>query len=469
MKRLRHSKLVGFLSVNLYAKSMLSVVSAGVNILVYLIVMRLLFKNYGLDAVGFWSLVMALSSVVRLVDISGANTLNRMLPVEAHSESDQVDFIDTMSIFVLVFYFSISVLVFFFSIGYLSNHNTLSNSTSSSLIFVLCLLSVFLNVLSALNQLALDGLGYSQWRSYTVLAGSVICLGTAVFLVPGLGLYGLAIAQICQHAFAIVMGRGLLRRLNQKLTWLPGRFTKNAFVKCWRFGFFFELVNRPKLALDPMVRLIVGSTAGLEALGLYDLANKIIVQVNGLVQAMLSPRVPELADAWSQSDVSLRHTFQQIARLYIPPLMSIYLLVSVAAFGVSLIVFGEVVPLYIFVSSVLLLGYGLASPGLISQIFVQSMADFRWSVTGQALTVLVMLVTLSFIMTDISVQRLTVVVSCSIFLGALVEYLGVHSRHRLPMLWHKDTGIFSVLSVITFVTLVLSFIYYGLMFADWGN
>ena len=213
MKRLRHSKLVGFLSVNLYAKSMLSVVSAGVNILVYLIVMRLLFKNYGLDAVGFWSLVMALSSIVRLVDFSGANTLNRMLPVEAHSESDQVDFIDTMSIFVLVFYFSISVLVFFFSIGYLSNHNTLSNSTSSSLIFVLCLLTVFLNVLSALNQVALDGLGYSQWRSYNVLAGSFICLGTAVFFVPKLGLYGLAIAQICQHAFAIVISRKMLRRL----------------------------------------------------------------------------------------------------------------------------------------------------------------------------------------------------------------------------------------------------------------
>lgn len=469
MKWLRNSKLIGFLSVNPHAKSMLSVISAGVNILFYLVVMRLLFRNYGLDAVGFWSLAMALSTVVRLLDFSGANTLNRMLPVEAHSHSDQIDFIDTMTIFVIVFYFSVSVLVFFFFIGYLSNHNALSNSTSSSLIFVLCLLSVFLNVLSVLNQVALDGLGYSQSRSITILAGSFVFLGIAVVLVPWLGLLGLAIAQICQHVFAIVMGRGMLRRLNQKLTWLPRRFIKNVFVKCWRFGFFFELVNRPKLALDPMVRLIVGSTAGLEALGLYDLANKIVGQINGLVQAMLSPRVPELSSSWSQSSASLRHKFQQTARIYIPLLMCIYVLVLVATFGVSLIVLGEVVPLYIFVSSVLLLGHGLASPGMISQIYAQSIADFRWSIAGQAITVLLILASLFFIAGDISIHRLAVLVSCSIFLGSLVEYLGVHLRHRIPMLWHQNIGIYSVLSVIIFITLASSFIYYGLMVAEWSD
>lgn len=462
------ARLSIFFSTNSYGKSLLSVVSVAINLLAYLIVMRVLLINYGLDAVGFWSLVMALASIVRLLDFSGANTLNRMLPVEAHNQREQVDFIDTMSIFLILFYFSISVCVFFLFNKYLSGQNDLDNTISSQLIFGLCLLSTFLNVFSALNQSALDGLMFSQWRSYTVLAGSLIFFAVAVFLVPRFGLLGLAAAQICQHASGFVLSRLMLQRLISQLAWFPRRFVFATFVKCCRFGLLFELSGRPRLLLDPMLRLIVGNTAGLEALGLYELANKVLVQTNSLGQAIVSPRLPELADASLQAGTSLKDTYQQIARAYIPILMCMYILVLAATFGVSLILFGRVSAQYIFVSSVLLLGYGLASAGLISRLYAQAVFDFRWSIFGQAITVFVLFLALSAIPSNISIWSLAVVVSCSIFFGALIEYFGIHLRHNLPTILSHDVGKFSGLSAIIFTILVLISISFSLSFLAAG-
>ena len=67
MKFAERLKFVELLGVVQHAQSLLAVLSAGINLLTYLFVMRLVFNSYGLNAIGLWSLVMALSSVLSVI------------------------------------------------------------------------------------------------------------------------------------------------------------------------------------------------------------------------------------------------------------------------------------------------------------------------------------------------------------------------------------------------------------------
>jgi O-antigen/teichoic acid export membrane protein len=275
---------------------------------------RVIVAQLGVKALGIWSLVLATTSLGRLADLGTAAGLGRFVAIAgARQEKDKtIVYVETAIVTNLLLYSAIALAMW--APAYYALSLTISGeilATARALLPFSLLSFVLIGVASATTG-AIVGQQRSDQKSVIVIAGLVLQFSASVVLLPHGGLRGLAWAQIAQYALVISLGWMLFLR-NYRGSWtfrLPHRWHREVFRELIGFGAKLQAATIISFLLDPAVKFLMSTYGGLEALGFFEMAQRLVQQARQIIvmpNQVLMPGFVHLMETHPQRIAPLYH------------------------------------------------------------------------------------------------------------------------------------------------------------------
>lgn len=361
----------------------LSLIQSVVGIGTYFLVMRHVVAVAGLGGVGLWSLTMGFVAFIRVMDLTGAGGLARMVALNPDNERLRSEYVDTLTAFIFALYAVLSLMAYV-PLRYAMDESVAQGTEAlAHALLVLAMISLPINVAGMGQLSAIDGLGRADIRSMLNIAGFALYGIVAARLVSSQGILGLAYAQIAQYALLLVASRMVLARRLPSLRLVPSRFSRKAAGQALYYGFRLQASSIPMSLFDPLTRFFLARWAGLEALGIYDLSYKLAGNTRTLVQAGMNPLVPEFSRLWSTDNRAARAYHATASSRAVRVIAIAYAVLILTAPMFSLFLLSHISAEFVFSVAVLSLGWGVASVGLATQLFARATGLLRWSIAGQ--------------------------------------------------------------------------------------
>lgn len=374
------------LSRNIVMSGLQSLTAICVLFLSYWLIIMVL----GQDALGLWSLLMALTMTVRLFDPTAGSTVGRFVAIVCKEQGQGDDplrlaaqYIDTAILILFALYAVLSTIAFF-PLNWLlqSQIDDPAQLTVASKVLPFLLALMVANVLALSNTDAIDGIGRSDVRAAIMMASYLIQLAFVWWWLPLFGLTGMALAQIVQYGFIAVASRIILRRHIAGLGWLPRYVSKAVARQMVGYGTKLQISALALLLADPLLRLLINSYGGLSMLSLYELASKLVVQLRSLLVSAMTPLIPRFASHGG----ALTEVDQDLFRRMV-------MLVSLTAAGIAItsiaaspilgwIMLGRIDIDLILLTAILAAGYFGNTVSLIHYLEAQASGRLFWNICG---------------------------------------------------------------------------------------
>lgn len=282
-------------NLNIKKNATTAVVAFLINIFLTFISYKLLIQYGGLEVLGVWSILTAAIFILRIGDIGMGGAAERYVAtISVENNSTEIrEYLDTALITNTVIFSLLAFLGYFIFCNNIqwvvpNNKNLESQALQVlPLIFTTFLFSNIANMYSG----GLRGLHLGYLNSYLLIISNVIQMIVVIVLVPKIGLNGLALAQLLQYLFLIIVASICMHRYIQKyksMKWLPVYFKRSKFKVLISFSLKAQAVSLLNGLFEPLSKFLVGQTAGLSILGLYELAYKVVsLPRNAVVSGVL--------------------------------------------------------------------------------------------------------------------------------------------------------------------------------------
>lgn len=303
------------MTLNIKKNTLWAVLEVICSALFLFIVYRIVVQRLGVGALGIWSIVLATTSLVRVVDPGTSAGLGRFVAV-AHGRrqaSDIGDYFVTALVFTLAFYVGLATLVFWPLKEALRFALSGSDLETAQDLLPYAMTSFLLMNFNGAIQGTLAGLQRSDLKSQIVIVSLVIQFLLVVALVPGSGLKGLAQAQILQYSLAITAGYFIaVRHIRGRYAlWPPFTWKRGKFSELWSFGLRLQAISIISFLYEPASKFVISSVAGVETLGLFEMAQKFILQVRQLVAGPTTILMPAFARVNDRTPNELASLFRK--------------------------------------------------------------------------------------------------------------------------------------------------------------
>lgn len=363
----------------------LSATQALVSIASLFLAYRLLLWFAGREALGIWSLVGAYAVAIRLLDASGGSTVGRFVAVATQSRASPsaADYIDAGLVVLLTLYSSLAVLAWAPLVWMIEAQVPADKVPLALGILPLTLAGLVANVTSAASVDAFDGIGRADIRSFLMIGGYALMLVSGAFLIPTLGLKGLALAQVIQFTAVLAVSRLMLIRHVEDIQLFP-RLPKLRVVRAlFSYGWRIQLAGLANFLTDPLAKMLLAHFGGLSSVAIYELASKVVVQAKSLLVSAAMPLIPVFARAGPLSgDTAMTIIARGNAWLF-PLVGTLIIGVNLAAPFVSLAMLGRIDGELILFVLLLAAGHGLNALSLFVYLYAQGSGKLGWNIAGQ--------------------------------------------------------------------------------------
>ncbi len=387
---------------------------------------RLLIADAGLASLGLWSLLMVFGGVAASFDVSGASALARSV-----ARHDQ-DFADTTRASVI--------------------HTVLLTSLAINGVLVLALLAAAPAVLPGLvggdQQTAawalipwvaavmvttplaigvsasIDGLMRADQRAILASAAAVAGLVAAWLAIPTFGVVGIAVAQCVQQGVVIAGGWLLLRRHISALGWLPLRWRRSVFRRTTGYAVKLNLIGVLGLLLEPLTKYCINLAGGTVAVGIYELAARLAMQLRNLVVSSTTPLVPAFAEGAGAGDARFADLLHRAQGYVVYAALAVALLSLIAAPVMCLIILGEISVAVLRTNALLALGWSINIFALPLYLAAQGQGVLRWNMVSHAVIGLVVLLSSMLLVPIVGATGVVIGVALGLVAGAVVTMVG---------------------------------------------
>lgn len=323
-----------------------NVIAFFINIALTFIGYRMVVDKGGTVALGVWSALSAAIFVIRLGDVGmGSSAERHVAMVNAQTDPKKArGYLDT-AIVINTFLFIILAFLGWFLLSYKIEWIIPKdkNLQFQALELLPLMLSVFVisNVANVITG-GLRGLHLAYQAAYLSIGGTLLQMLIVIVLVPKLGITGLAWAQFAQNLLLVVVAWYLfnkhIKQYGVQYSWLPLLGSKNYFKELFSFSLKAQAVNLINGLFEPVSKFLIGHSAGMSTLGLYEIAfkmvqlprNAIVAGVHSVTPTMTRLLVSDKQEAISLYRKSLKNVFLitllvLTAVLLVSPLVSFFL------------------------------------------------------------------------------------------------------------------------------------------------
>lgn len=355
------------------------------------LVYRILIAHEGLGGLGLWALLMAFGGMAMAFDISGATALARSLA------RHKIEFAHTTPAAllhtVLLTSVGINTLVLLVLLAATPTFLPLvvlpTQLQAAWHLLPWIALLILAHPISAGLSAALDGLMRADIRALLVSGAALVGLGTASLLIPSHGILGVAIAQLVQHGTIIAGAWILLRRQVEGLGWFPHNWNFKTFKLTSCYSLKLNLIGILGILFDPMSKYFINLFGGPAALGSYELASRLIIQLRNLVVSASIPLLPAFA-VLEKADKMLNVILGKAQRYMALASLAVAGLSIPASIVMSLVILGEISPDVLRMSAIMTFGWSLNILSLPLYLVAQAQGRLRWNIASHlvmALTV----------------------------------------------------------------------------------
>ncbi len=234
-------------------------------------------------------------------------------------------------------FLSLPLLLLFYFLSNVFAKSILTNSQFIEFEGVLpfCLLSLYINNIASSFISILDGCKEFKIRCQIQVVGYIFYTIFCLFFIKHFGLFAIALALCIQNFFLLIMAFWFtyLKKITTSL--FPFNFKISIFKKLTAYGLKFQLINLLVFLFDPIVKFFITQNLGLATTGIYELTNKIIIQIRSIVVNLLQVMIPNVAGIKNKEDLNLyvsssikTNSFLSInaaiATLFVLPITSIF-------------------------------------------------------------------------------------------------------------------------------------------------
>jgi O-antigen/teichoic acid export membrane protein len=371
------------LSTNVLA-SIGQVIVAGA---VLLVVYRYLLVKLGIEQIGIWSIVLATASISRLAEFGLTGGVVRFVAHDLSfgNRKQAAALVETVALTVaaviaglLVLGFPVFQRVIFFLL-------TSEDARTAINILPVALASFWVTTLATVFLGGLDGCQRTDLRSYLLVGSQFLYLAATLLLVPEYGLEGVARAQFIQSFSLAVLSWCLLRRHIRELSVIPLIWDYGLLKRIAIYGLNFQMTNAMALLLDPMTKAIMSKFGGLAPLGYYEMANRLVGALRGVIieaNRVLVPLVSQLSAQYRPSD--LRQVYDRSLRISLVVVATGYSIMALCSSTISLVWIGTIE--HDFIVFFVLLAFGWSINTLAGPAFFQNIGTGKLgrNVVGQA-------------------------------------------------------------------------------------
>lgn len=275
--------------------TILNVVVVG---LVYFWVYKLLFIQVGSEQLGVWSLVLASSSIANLANFGLTSSVVKFVAsYNANSRTSEISsLLFTSTILMGCIFLSVALVVYFFSELILnlvvpSKYFELANS-----LLPISLACLVINAIGGIFTSGLEGFQKNYFKNIIYIIASILFISISIWLMPTLGIMGVAYAQLVQSIIIFFLSFAMLKKLFPQLKIFKWQWDKAVFNEIFKYGVKFQVISFTQLLYDPMTKMLIGMFGGLSMVGIYEMASRLVMQVRGVIINANQVMVPVVAD-----------------------------------------------------------------------------------------------------------------------------------------------------------------------------
>lgn len=351
---------------------------------------RIIVKDLGVEALGIWALVMATTSLGRLADIGTAAGLGRFVAASRAKNDDDksIDYAETALLTNLILYLGIAAILWAPAYYWLLIVSSGESLIKARELLPYALISFILMSVTSAATGSLVGQQRSDQRSMATIASLFVQFSVALIFVPRYGLPALAWAQTAQYMLIICISWGLFLR-NHFGVWtfrLPIRWRLDIFKELVDYGVKLQALSVVSFLYEPTVKFLLSSLGGLEALGFYEMAQRLVMQIRQLVVMPNQTLVPSFAHLKECEPEKIEPLYHKAMALTIVSGLPLLTSVAVTSPLICAVWIGHIEPLFVIFTILLSIGWFanlLAAPAYLLGV---ALGHLKWNFLGTVVT-----------------------------------------------------------------------------------
>lgn len=351
---------------------------------------KFVIAHLGVKALGVWSLVLATTSLARLGDIGASAGLSRFVAL-AKSQKNQLaarNYVETAFLANALVFSSLALLMFWplrLGLELLIPTDALRDALT---LLPYSMGSFVLLNLSAVTLSALIGQQRTDLKSKVVVFGILAQLTVTLLSVPQVGLVGMAWGQIAQYIVTICAAWTVfLAGLNRRHRFpFPTGFRMRLLRDLFSFGIRLQLSNLVSFAFEPATKFSISAITGLEALGIFEMAYRMVLQVRHLTAAPTVALIPAFVHLSETSPPEVPRLYDRAVANVILGSGTLLSAVFMCSPAVSLLWIGSYSEPFVTFTCFLCIGWFLNTLGIPSYQLAISRGLVKWNVLGHLVT-----------------------------------------------------------------------------------
>lgn len=334
-------------------------IQAVISGLVLFILYRYLYDMLGIEQIGIWSMVLATTSISLIGDFGlSAGVVRYVAEALGRGDARRAAHVVQTVVLTLSLFMGVLLVVgyplFDFALGYFLPANSVPVALS---ILPYALVSLWVSVVAGVFSGGLDGCIRMDLRSLLAGLSNVGYLALTVLLVPGYGLVGVAIAQLLQSIGLMILLWWMLRRQLTELPLIPLYWRFSLLKEMLGYGVNVQIIGFISMLFDPLVKALMSKFGGLEALGYYQMANKLILQVRSIIVEASRVMVPAVATLQMHEADKKTQFFMTSYRLMFYVAVLFYGLLGICISAISMLWIGHYQVIFIQFALILNVGW----------------------------------------------------------------------------------------------------------------
>jgi O-antigen/teichoic acid export membrane protein len=299
-----------------------------------------------MQTIGLWVLINALLGLARIADFWSAGLLSFV--GEARGKGDEAGAITFVSTAVVTGALGYLLLVavagplIYALAGKLAGE---THAVTVREILPLMLATFWSMALGGVYQLGFLGFGRPLLKAIQTVGGAILFFIAALSLAPRLGLWGILLAQALQAVAMLIYAATVFHSVIGRSSGFV-RWQRQQFHSLASFGAKAIAVGGVQLAVEPVIRILIGQFGGLAAVAVLELVSRLIMAVRSVILSVGQILVPRFAREAATVEsgaagTGVSNLYHDVSRLFVLLAVPSFSLMLSAGPLVEEIVFGH--------------------------------------------------------------------------------------------------------------------------------
>jgi O-antigen/teichoic acid export membrane protein len=267
--------------------------------IVYLILYKFILSQIGVKLLGVWSLIIATTSVASIANFGISSSIVKFVSTyNAKKREDLIaKLIFTSLIFIITTYTLISITIYILGTSLLHFFIEEDYINIALTILPFSLISLIINASSGVFNSAIDGIQKNYIKSYIIIFSSIVLLILSILFTPKFGLLGLVYAQIFQSIFVLISTVFFLKKQSNSFINLRWNWDTILFKEIFSYGSKVQAASALEMTFEPVTKFLLSKYGGLNMVGYYEMASRLVVQLRGLIVSANQVIIPVIAES----------------------------------------------------------------------------------------------------------------------------------------------------------------------------